>query len=323
MLCLIRFIIRLPNLQNLTDNMNHDPIARFSFRKLEQIQRWMQTVITHPHGVAAGVASDDARTHIDVTPDTLEELVNRSHHLTSFERVGIYANAYYSRLLECLREDFPALAYALGDESFDAFAFGYLQQYPSESYTLEHLSSRFPQYLEETRPNEGEDEKYLSWPDFLIDLATLEQTYNEIFDGPGIEDAELLQPEELTDILPECWADARLMPAPCLRLLRLKYPVHEFASAVHKEQSPTVPEPVSTFLVIMRRDYLIHRYTVTRDEFRLLESFVDGRTVGDALGELVNEPEVDSEQLAENMREWFHSWARLALFTRIELASQS
>lgn len=319
----IRCTIRLPNLQNQADDMNDDPMARFSVRNLEQIQRWLQTVITHPHGVTAGVASDEARTQIDVTPDTLEEVVTRSQCLSSFERVGIYANAYYSRLLECLREDFPALTQALGEETFNAFAFGYLQQYPSESYTLANLSSRFPQYLAETRPDDEEQEEFPSWADFLIDLATLEQTYNEIFDGPGIEDARLLQPEDLNGIPPERWPDARLIPAPCLRLLRLNYPVHEFASAVRKAQSPTVPQPGPTFLVIMRRDYLIHRHTVTRNEYRLLQAFVDGRTVGDALAELADEPESDPDQLAENMSEWFHSWARLALFTRVELASQS
>ena len=41
-------------------------------RDLGQIQRWMQAVIMHPVGVAEGIASAEARRHIDVGPDEAE-----------------------------------------------------------------------------------------------------------------------------------------------------------------------------------------------------------------------------------------------------------
>ena len=41
-------------------------------------------------------------------------------------------------------EEFPVLKHALGEEVFDAFAVGYLQQYPSRSYTLFQLAANFP-----------------------------------------------------------------------------------------------------------------------------------------------------------------------------------
>ena len=111
---------------------------------LEQIRRWMQAVIVHPLGVEQGIASDDARQHVDVDAAGIERVVTRSKALSAVERLGIYGYAYYARLLECLKEEFPAVLHAVGEEAFDAFALGYLQKYPSRSYTLFELGANFP-----------------------------------------------------------------------------------------------------------------------------------------------------------------------------------
>jgi hypothetical protein len=98
-----------------------------------------------------------------------------------------------SRLAIFQCEEFPVLKHALGAEVFDAFAVGYLERYPSRSYTLFQLGANFPRFLAETRPEAGKGEGEalpVNWPDFLIDLATLELTFNEVFDGLGVEPEE-------------------------------------------------------------------------------------------------------------------------------------
>src|SRR6266481_4478552 len=102
----------------------------------------------------------------------------------------------------------------LGEEAFDGFAFCYLQEFPSRSYTLNELGRHFPHYLQETRPvKEGEELEALAadspdghpshsedWPDFLIDLAQLERAIYDVFDGPGVEGQPLLRADELLNI---------------------------------------------------------------------------------------------------------------------------
>src|SRR6202022_3731779 len=95
---------------------------------LAPVQRWLQAVVMHPDGVGAGLASDAARQHLDVAPADVEDVIERSAAQTSVERLSIYANAYYARLLECLGEEFPVLKQTLGEETFDAFALAYLQK---------------------------------------------------------------------------------------------------------------------------------------------------------------------------------------------------
>ena len=86
-------------------------------------------------------------------------MIGRSRNLTAAERMGIYANAYYARLLECLASFFPVLQKALGADVFESFAFEYLQHYPSKSYTLDRLGESFARFLEETRPEPEEGEE--------------------------------------------------------------------------------------------------------------------------------------------------------------------
>src|SRR6187455_1261197 len=120
---------------------------------LEHLQRWLQAAIMHPGGVEG---------------KEIELFVLPSSKQTSAERLGVYAAAYYLRLVDCLREFFPCLRFAMGDDVFDEFALAYLQQHPSQSYTLHHLADQFANFLNDTKPT-GSD-KQLGWEDFFVDL---------------------------------------------------------------------------------------------------------------------------------------------------------
>jgi hypothetical protein len=290
-------------------------------RDLGQIQRWMQATIMHPIGVAEGIASAEARRHIDVGPEAAETVVTRSRALTALERLAIYGYAYYARLLECLREEFPVLKHALGEELFDGFAAEYLEQYPSRSYTLFHLGLSFPRFLAETRPDgDGEGGSTADWPDFLIDLAKLELTFNEVFDGPGVEGEEMLDAGRLRAIEPERLLQARLVGVPCLRLLALRYPVHKYVTAVRRHQDPEMPEPAETYLAVTRRRYVVRHFELSRPAHQLLHALLAGESVGQAISRAVEGAGPDPGSLENNLRTWFHDWAAEGFFRDLELA---
>jgi hypothetical protein len=295
---------------------------RHELRQLARIQRWLQAVITYPDGVEAALSSSEARAEIDVPPEKIEDVVEPSTRRTSIERLEVYANAYYARLLECLRDEFPALLHAAGEEVFDGLAFGYLQSYPSHSYTLSELSRQFAQYLEETRPrDEDEPSGEAAWPDFMIDLVRLERCYSEIFDGPGAERLTLLRAEDLRDLAPDAWAGSRLTCVPCLRLLSLRYPVHEYATAVREKQDPDLPDPEPTWLAISRITYVVRRWTLTRVQFELLTALIAGETVGSAIegaAKLAVESGESVDRLAERLRDWFAEWSAAGFFLAIQ-----
>ena len=289
--------------------------------ELSQMQRWMQSVIMHPEGVTEGVASEAARRCLDVRPEEIERVVTRSRAQTALERLAIYGTAYYARLLECLRGEFPTLIHALGEELFDVFAVGYLEKHPSRSYTLARLADDFPRYLAETRPGGDEgDDSLPGWPDFLIDLAALDWTYNDVFDGPGVEGERLLEAGQLSALPGERWPDARLVPVPCLRLLALRFPVHDYYATVRDGQDPVPPQPAETFLAVTRRDYVVRPHALSAEEYGVLAALAAGQSVGQAIGLAARAAGSDLDRLASKLRGWFQGWAANGFFRAVESA---
>lgn len=282
---------------------------------LEELQRWMQAVVTHPAGIASGIESGQASAHIRVAPEHAERVVSRSRALSALERLEIYNRAYFARLLECLQEEYSVLAAALSADLFDRFAVSYLCAYPSKSYTLGKLGARFPEFLSETRPNRDPGAGGTpDWPEFMIDLARLERAVNEVFDGPGTEGASLLSAAALQAIPPEHWPETRLVCAPSLRLLALDYPVNDYFTAMRRRENPPVPESCPSYLAVTRRDYRVHRFPLERPAHTLLEALLRREPIGQAVARAAAESELPDEQLAPRIGQWFQTWSAEGFF---------
>lgn len=306
-----------------------------SSEEISCVQRWFQAVVTHPEGVEAGADSDEAQRLIKLPPGQLERVITRSRALSAAERLAIYANAYHARLLDCLWEVYPMLKRTLGDEAFEGFAFDYLQDYPSRSYTLNELGRHFPCYLKETRPTANDldsgstqadstdDEPSLvgDWPDFLIDLVRLEWAIYEVFDGPGVESEALLRFGQLSEIPPEGWGEVRLQPVPCLRLLATRFPVNDYYTALRKaerDQTVAIPCPCESFVVLTRRQFVVRRYNFSRTEFELLQAIQSGQTLEQAVQHAASIMDSDMAKFASNLKLWFRNWTAEGFFQSVE-----
>jgi len=289
--------------------------------QLDQLQRWMQAVIMNPGGAAVGVDSAPARRELNVGCEDVEVVICRSRALESLDRLNIYASAYFARLMECMRAEFPMFAKAVGEELFDAFVVAYLTEYPSRSYTLGALGARFTTFLRETRPAENGGPGL--WPDFLIELAELEWTFNEVFDGPGIETVELLDANQLRAIPNDQWQTIRLATVPCLRLMRLSYPVNRVYTALRKDQPWEPPPPSATFLAVTRRDYVVRPLELTRPQFHLLRALQEGIALGVAIQDVVELHDLYGVSLTDTLHDWFRDWTSEAFFLRVDADSAS
>ncbi|MEI8020801.1 MAG: DNA-binding domain-containing protein [Schlesneria sp.] len=286
---------------------------------LNTIQRWLQAVITHPEGVRAGVDSPTARQLVEVTQTDVERVILPSREMTSLDRLQIYGRAYFGRLLECLAAQFPAVRHAVGEEAFNGLAFGYLVDHPSKSYSISTLGSSFDEYLTATRPPRSDEVNHETpdFADFLIELARLERVYAEVFDGPGPERSLNLNANELAGLSPQEFAESHLVFHSCVRLLELRFPVHEYATAIRRGLEPTPPVARPINLVITRRDYIVRRFEVTKPQFRLLTSLMNGETVGEALIQLLAEPTSDAVTLQTDLQSWFREWSAAPLFAEL------
>ncbi len=293
--------------------------------ELRRIQAWMQAVISHPGGISQGLATDEARQNLDVEPSNIESVVTRSSKLSAIERLGVYGNAYFARLIGCMEEDFPATRNAVGEQAFTGFAVSFLEKYPSTSYSLGDLHRRFSSFLQESRPEtQFAEPRPPDWVDFVIDLAALESTYCDVFDGPGEEQQSLLTPERLSQIDPEQWMAARLQTAESLKLLHFRFPVQIYASAVRKGETASMPAAHETWLAVHRRDYVVRRRPLSSRQFRLLNALQRGLTVSEAIAqsfaaadaETFNDQTLDA--LGQQMQTDFREWAIEGYFRSVE-----
>ncbi|HLH54189.1 MAG TPA: DNA-binding domain-containing protein [Verrucomicrobiae bacterium] len=302
--------------------------------QLSVLQNWFQSVVTNPESVEAGICSAQAQGLISLKPGELEKVITRSRALTAEERLAIYANAYHHRLFECLGEVFPMLKRTLDEDAFNGLALGYLQHYPSRTYTLNELGRHFPDYLEQTRPASdndvskepnGETDEPASienWPDFLIDLARLEWGIYEVFDGPGIEGSQLLSASDLTAISAEAWPQMKLRTAVCLRLLKTRFPINDYFSALRQAkvgEAVQIPAAQESFVALTRRDWIVRRHPLSLTQFQLLEALQQGKSVGEAIEEIVAPGAANLDQLAADLRTWFAAWTQNGFFQSVEL----
>jgi hypothetical protein len=272
------------------------------------IQRWFQAVATHPGGVSHGVHSDMARAAI--ATDTVDAVVAPSERQTADERMGIYAHAYWARLVECLREEFPTMRTAIGDDAFDDLAVDYLQVYPSTSYTLGKLGAAFSAHLLATRPDDD-------WSLAVVELATLERNISEVFDLPGGETLGFLDAASLAAIAPADRETLRLQLLSTVRLLHFEFDVNTWFTQLRAGDADAVPQKSPTYVALSRRDYVVRRHTLSRIEWQLLTHLAAGETLGNALATTGERNPAALDELTNSVARRFREWAAAGLFASV------
>jgi hypothetical protein len=255
--------------------------------------------------------------HAVPLPGAIDQIITRSSSLSAHDRLAIYRHAYLARLQECLRVEFPVLLLTLGEELFALFTKAYLQQYPSRSYTLNRLGENFPRYLAESRPNAAAPEQAReSWPDFIVELATLERAFAETFDGEGNEGKLLVDRDQLLALPLEALLRARFTTVAGFRIFSFRYPILGYFNPARNNEKPELPQPCRSYVAMMRRDYVVRLYELTETQYALLSRLSAGGTLKDIAGEL------DDDVIAD-ARQWLGEWAAKGLFATIELPEQA
>ena len=225
---------------------------------LKQIQEWMVGVITHPKGAVIGAEE----TSINDQHWNIQSVVSPSDTLTSEQRIGIYHNGYFARLIECFKVEYRGLLNALGEELFQHFAWNFLLEHPSTSYTLNDLGKLFPSFLESTLlENESAPE---SWQLFILDVAKFERTFTEVYNGEGHE------------TLLDTKSSNQLQISPAIVMLDLKFPVAECIGHFREDNFTSFPEPMISHYVFTRQNYMVKVYRLEDSEYQTLLDWKSG-----------------------------------------------
>src|SRR3984957_18795497 len=153
---------------------------------LKELESLLYRLIPAPSGVAEGLATER-----DLSAGGLDAIVLGDDRLSAEARVDIYANMYFYRIRDALKEDFPATLAVLGDDNFHNLVTGYLLEYPPTQPSISECGRHLANYLQRHPMRERAP--------FIADLAQLERASAEVFQGP---DAAALEPVALRSIAP-------------------------------------------------------------------------------------------------------------------------
>ena len=269
---------------------------------LRELQRWFASVTTHPEGVLEG------RLNL-ARSQKLERLVTPGHRLSAVERVQIYNDGYFARLVECLTDDYPALSYAVGAEAFSSLARAYSENHPSRSRSLNAYGQHLAAFCR-AHPE--------PWAGFVADLARLEWALVEVVHEPA---SESIAPDALATIPAARWQTARLLPSRGLRLLGFDYPVNDFFQAYRDDRAPEMPGRAATATAVYRQGLALWRMGLEPRAALLLKDLVSGVPLAVAVATLEARSQAagTSEELARLLPHWLGSWVQSGFFRGVEL----
>jgi hypothetical protein len=233
----------------------------------------------------------------------LDQIVRADRRLSPQRRVEIYAQMYFWRQVEALKEDFPKLAALLGDDGFAHLVDAYVHTYPSDHPSLGRLGRKLAQFLAEHRADNGR-------PD-LADLAALEWARAEVF----VElDAPLATASIFAELPPDQFAKARFCLVPAVRVLSFEHDAMALWRAV--EQGDPVPEPVPhpQRVLVWRKGWTVFHAPIDAQEAQALECAGQGRTLGEVCEAFAERDEPAAAAFAA-----LQSWLAECLVSRVEL----
>jgi len=164
----------------------------------------------------------------------IADLIVSTPNLSSENRLAIYSNAYYARLVEILAKDYAALNYVMGNDEFRRVCLEYIEEFPSKYYSLRWFGQDLGQFLASHKMNGSQP--------YLAELATFEWAFVEAFDAKDVEVSVI---EDAKEIPPESWADLRMMLHPSVRWVSCSWNCLEMWQSMKNDLAIPVPELLS------------------------------------------------------------------------------
>ena len=258
---------------------------------LKQLQSILYRLITAASGVAEGLAAERS-----MPAGGLDALVLGDDRLSAEDRVDIYANMYFYRLLEVLKEDFPATLRVLGDDNFHNLATGYLLEYPPTEPSVHYCGRHLAQFLRGHALRKDAP--------YLADLAALERAVVEVFHGP---DAPVLEAEQLSAIAPEKWPALTMRTHPAAQILKLEYRVAELLRAVEEEREWKPAAASDAEVIVWRRNSQVFYRDLEKVEQRALAAARSGVTFA-KICDLVTEDRDATKDPVEEVNRLLARW---------------
>ena len=291
--------------------------------RLADLQALMAQAVMRPLTRNEGMQRTWSDGH--ATADVAAQFIKPNDRLDSFDRLQIYHQQYWWRLLGNFAEDFRGLRAVLGERQFDKLAVAYLDHCGSTSWTLRNLGSQLEKFLR-ARPQLTTPHTALA-----LDMVRVEWARVLAFDG---EEKPPLVPEKLRDIAPGL---LRFGLQPYLVLLELSHPIDGLLRKLKKQsqiETGSLSNAVSSarlrrrrrltarpsgkpiYLAVHRQKFSVYYKRLDSEAFRLLRALRKGAPLELACDMAFTFSTASAESMAGKVQSWFGDWMSFGWLTR-------
>jgi len=230
---------------------------------LAELQRRFWQLVSAPETVAKALGRNP-----DAAP--LTSWIRAASEEAAIARLDIYANMYFFRLLEVLRDDYPNLVKLVGEDHFHNLVTDYLAACPSQSPSIRHVGARLADFL----AGHELGQRVIG----AADLARLEWARGLAFDAA---DAPELAADALSAVPAERWGRLRLELSPSFRIAELTTPAHKLWQALERGEERPVLAAEPTEVLVWRRGFAVYHRPAAGEEAALLRRVQAGARFGE------------------------------------------
>ncbi len=264
-------------------------------------QSWFAQVITRP------IDGDSRMLSISPSGRPMSEeaadYITPNERLGSAERIQIYNQQYWWRLLSTLQENFPTLTRLFGYTDFNrSLATPFLLAHPSHHFSLARLGDKLSDWI---------DECYIA-PDKALALssAQIDWAYQALFVAPS--------PLPISPSLDLLSKKMRLQPH--LRLFTLPFNLFSFRAEFLKKDVDHWTEAMSFpplreegpyfFLLYRTSQNLIQYREIEQGQWTLLHLIAGGASLDEACNELEAQGGSGAKEAQGSLHLWIQEWIR-------------
>lgn len=269
-------------------------------KNLQKLQLWFASIIERPidvHNNMLTVAPSGTSMEYEAS-----KYIAPNEHLRSHQRIEIYNQQYWWRLLSVMHDTFPVLVRLFGFREFNQkIAFPYLVRYNPNHWSLSYLGERLPIWVKRFY---SETDKQL-----VQAAADIDNAFNLSFIDPHYPPVTAVDFENIMD--------RPLYLQPHIYLFHYEYAFFQFRDVLVGEEVdywtdndfPKLPKE-KPFGAMVWRDHNNHVGWIFLEpyEYQLLKHFKNGMSF-DALCEwLETQPAKLYKAASESLDRWINRW---------------
>jgi uncharacterized protein len=269
------------------DVVSRAPKTHHEGLPLREMEERLWTVVTARESLPEAL---DVR---ELPLEYLTDFVSGDEKQDALGRVDIYNGMYFLRILDFIKDDYPALLKILGDDDFYDLIAEFLEAMPNQKPEGKYAGELLPVFVRGWANKNGA-------PAWWAELARLEWALCDVFD---MEDRMSLTGQDVQRIAPERLGDLPLRIVAAHRHLQLAFPVDDVWRSLEKddvapEDLPEL-EAMPTSILVWRNDTRINHRALSADESGLLPDLVRGTTFAHVCETLASgRDETEAAQLA-------------------------